>query len=1366
MIKRYVNLNSSSGGDGTTNAITGANRAYASLSEFESSEQASVTDDITVYCSGGEDSNVTFAGWTFNGYTITIVGDCVGGNGIDTTSYHIRTTADGMTLSDNSSSFVLKNMQVWSGPDSADQSIKLDGTSSALVIYDSIITCDQTTSTDALKMNCDSTSTITIHNSCIYPESGSTGGTGINTYCSAYNCNINGCSRAIRSANVIKNCILQNNTTDVFGDPTTASNNLTDSGTLFGSNNVVSTTLTFKYPGDCHLAYSDTDPLGAGIGPASDANVYGYCADGNPRTGTTCDIGLVETPISPLSRFGKVVQKKTNSATSGTSIAVTLDKTPKIGNLLIATHHTGDSVSNGISTSGWGTPDAMMTNSTEADEGSISSKIFASGDSTTITATSPNSDEQMLIVIEVEGPFAATPLDVAYEGSRSASASTYNVNNTTALAQAIEFTLAAVIMRTNTGYDSNTWDSGFQQYSLSINSGSAKSLAVAFRDTQATTAPSTTVTFGTANTCVGALVSYKAASSVEPPASPGSGLWKDIARAGSSLALDDVDPDPGATADYKGTTGFVSVCSTWNGAVMRQPYDTIARLSMEAPGGHLDYYGNSGFNLDTIGSDAAPDSVGWERHRDPTPDTADLALNDANGTGLDDLGAPCARHTYNYPAYDFNRDEFWFFGGAFLAGDPPPGSSSVLKLPYRLTDQTWNSGYTAKPSGGASSVRGHVHYLEDGEFGIIDYSATAFHKYNVIGDSYEAWTPGNAASTAPSTGCSLYDKKRGRIVIFGYNAANVYIAHPHIGGAVVKTCTSVPGGLTFNSQIVGGCYDEYLDKYVFWDGGEALYDLDPITFAFTTRTLPTQTVTPTSAATNGTFNRFQYIRPCTVFPTGAYVVVNATDESTYLFYDVEVTSGTGTVVFPQMSVSSAGTVTAGPEVSGSATTSFPMIGAIGQGVSYTAISGAGNLTFTPLSISSIGLSKHQGTGSATLLQLAINGSGVSYTKISGISSITFSQLQISSTGDSKHSGNASTTFPQLNMSSSGNAKSSLAGSGSLSFPQMIPTSTGNSSHHGTGAVFFSQINTASSGSVISGISGTGIVSFPQLQITSSGVSSHVGNSNVTLPQLNVASFGNTVTTITGNGALFFPQISIVSSGTYIHDGNGVATLPQLSTSGTAFVTSGVIGSGNVSMPNVGIAGVGNTKHIGNATISFPQLLISGTGNSKTNITGIASVSLVNVSISGVGTSGKVGTGSLSLPQLFILSSGISKKVGDGASTLPQMSISSSGNVGSQTIGTGSVNFPQLSSQGDGLAITSINGTSIVSFPILSISGTGNAVSDITGSGIVVFPIITISASGSSNRLTEQIDLISKILTEISSISKINSTISMKSVIEG
>lgn len=65
MANRYVNTASSAGGDGTTNATSGANRAWANLAEAANALGASLSAPIDIYCEGSaaDTSNVSQTVW-------------------------------------------------------------------------------------------------------------------------------------------------------------------------------------------------------------------------------------------------------------------------------------------------------------------------------------------------------------------------------------------------------------------------------------------------------------------------------------------------------------------------------------------------------------------------------------------------------------------------------------------------------------------------------------------------------------------------------------------------------------------------------------------------------------------------------------------------------------------------------------------------------------------------------------------------------------------------------------------------------------------------------------------------------------------------------------------------------------------------------------------------------------------------------------------------------------------------------------------------------------------------------------------------------------------------------------------------------
>lgn len=67
MQTRYVNPDSTAGGDGTTDALTGANRAYVSWSVWEAARQGVLTEIEECICETGgtaDSTNVAFDGWT------------------------------------------------------------------------------------------------------------------------------------------------------------------------------------------------------------------------------------------------------------------------------------------------------------------------------------------------------------------------------------------------------------------------------------------------------------------------------------------------------------------------------------------------------------------------------------------------------------------------------------------------------------------------------------------------------------------------------------------------------------------------------------------------------------------------------------------------------------------------------------------------------------------------------------------------------------------------------------------------------------------------------------------------------------------------------------------------------------------------------------------------------------------------------------------------------------------------------------------------------------------------------------------------------------------------------------------------------
>lgn len=98
MITRFVNTASTAGGDGTTNATSGANRAYATLAAAITAMSSPLTDDWTIECDAdtgvADTTQATTAGKNLSTFTLTIKAGA--GNGAatqwSTAKYRLSTT--------------------------------------------------------------------------------------------------------------------------------------------------------------------------------------------------------------------------------------------------------------------------------------------------------------------------------------------------------------------------------------------------------------------------------------------------------------------------------------------------------------------------------------------------------------------------------------------------------------------------------------------------------------------------------------------------------------------------------------------------------------------------------------------------------------------------------------------------------------------------------------------------------------------------------------------------------------------------------------------------------------------------------------------------------------------------------------------------------------------------------------------------------------------------------------------------------------------------------------------------------------------------------------------------------------------------
>lgn len=326
MITRYVNTASTPGGNGTTNATTGANRAYASAPEAEAAEQTTQTDDYSFFCCGATaDTRTTFDGWVPGSFRIYVKGnedDAAGAHaGVwDTGKYRISAASGTLpTLEIVEDNVTVQRIQL--------QSTHVDGSAigrfgvvGLSFVADALILKGPGTTSSSIGAALGDTANtnVRVRNCIAYDwvigiyvrqQSAGAGDSFI------INNTVHSCSQGIRGHDLTDsglyiqawNNLAKGNTTDwvesgvAFDQANSGNNAFGNSGTACpGSSDIDLSTYTdvntfVDAPNDnFHLnsggtAYSLLD--NDGVGPASNSEVSIIDIDGDTRSGTTTSVG-------------------------------------------------------------------------------------------------------------------------------------------------------------------------------------------------------------------------------------------------------------------------------------------------------------------------------------------------------------------------------------------------------------------------------------------------------------------------------------------------------------------------------------------------------------------------------------------------------------------------------------------------------------------------------------------------------------------------------------------------------------------------------------------------------------------------------------------------------------------------------------------------------------------------------------------------------------------------------------------------------------------------------------------------------------------------------------------------------------------
>lgn len=239
----YVNTASTAGGTGLTNATTGDDRAFATLSEAESlnldlTTATGIDDNVIIQCSGTSADTTTFtwSGWTTEvGHQIYVVGDYNITTGVHWSDsyYHLVTSGTTITVQQNYINFIKIQFATTQTTDNA----TIVNTDSPFAINSTWKRCifkgsNNSNGHQGMFIASAATSTVNIYNCIYYDCYGGVGNAATNIYAAStnvtvniYNSTLSGAYWGVRiaasvSINIINSAIF-NNTDDISGTPTT-----------------------------------------------------------------------------------------------------------------------------------------------------------------------------------------------------------------------------------------------------------------------------------------------------------------------------------------------------------------------------------------------------------------------------------------------------------------------------------------------------------------------------------------------------------------------------------------------------------------------------------------------------------------------------------------------------------------------------------------------------------------------------------------------------------------------------------------------------------------------------------------------------------------------------------------------------------------------------------------------------------------------------------------------------------------------------------------------------------------------------------------------------------------------------------------
>lgn len=331
-----------------------------------------------------------------------------------------------------------------------------------------------------------------------------------------------------------------------------------------------------------------------------------------------------------------------------------------------------------------------------------------------------------------------------------------------------------------------------------------------------------------------------------------------------------INPNHPGAAPWAGMNGHPSVISAWCGGA----WDESARRLYITGGGHGDYAGNEAYAWDaTTGA--------FSRLSTPTGAVGNTGvLND----GLDATnpsyfdGQPRSAHTYGH--LQIVNGEFWNFQGSTYS------IGFGVRSAYKLVGDSWVR-QTSRTFGASYGMT------------VWDSSRQRFLLVSNNNGRPVWWKPSNDTvgqmtywtNNDAQEAYGVYDSRRDIVLQFS-KYVTVFRCDDTADAVQITETGTAPSWATYtpigSPSRTGLVYDYDNDRYLVWGNGSSIYILtpppvgsNPLTATWEwSRIDPSaeNTVTPTSAASNGTYGRFwhsPFLNCCGV--------VNSTTQKMYVF---------------------------------------------------------------------------------------------------------------------------------------------------------------------------------------------------------------------------------------------------------------------------------------------------------------------------------------------------------------------------------------------------------------------------------------------------------------------------------------------------